>query len=583
MLEQVNRFSGKIAISLVLSSFFALLWDNARGGADFGWYVAWMNAALSGDIFAIPGDISSPVGVPLTQWSNGPGFIFSLGALPFVKGINPEKAALFVGWISTILLWWAIFNLIRLVVPGDKDWTIFGIAISFLGTHLGYYSDAYSSESLSFAILAVLIYWLVIHQKWQLFDSSLIGILGGFLIMVRPHLGLYVLIAMAIAVYRVQKNGRKRTFQKGIHLTLIGLPIVIVVAQVLIVNRWMTGSLFQSPYTFGDGDFKSFDFTHPHLSAILFHPWHGLFIYHPLYGIAFLALVLRALNKKLPGSERLLMSALIIVIIAHYYLQASWYCWWLGLGTFGMRGMGVTAVILVPILMKFISEIYPRRLIYFFLLTLITASCLWSFALLWQGETQFMTYHQLVTAQLAMLRRKDFIIPVISAIGFVLIGWGIRCYLKNGNQSFGSEVLSTVGLALVFFYCARDFQIILTNRFNPKMAIMIIIFLALVWVFLISLFRKDVQCPNLPKRRTELLIGSSLFLGFIIITILFGRLMVHTEAVIAQPHKINRVFSHSGTFYYPEVRATYEEYLRVPCFVEEKEKLRKFLEKNNPI
>ena len=105
----------------------------------------------------------------------------------------------------------------------------------------------------------------------------------------------------------------------------------------------MTGSLLGSPYSFGDGAFRSLDFARPELAAVLLHPWHGLLTHHPLYAVGFAALIVLIVRvRSLP--ERLFWLSCAIVIVLHVYSQAAWYVWWLGKQTFGMRGLGVSAV-----------------------------------------------------------------------------------------------------------------------------------------------------------------------------------------------------------------------------------------------
>jgi MFS family permease len=206
-----------------------------------------------------------------------------------------------------------------------------------------------------------------------------------------------------------------------------------------------------------------------------------------------------------------------------------------------MRGMGIAAVVFIPVLIKLISEISPRSFWNYFFLTLITTSCLWSFSFIWQGETQYMNYSGLLSAQLTMLRRNDFLIAGISAIGLGSIVWGIRRYLKNENRSSGPEALSIVGLFFVFIYCVRDFQSHFANQLRPKIAILIITLSALFWVFLTAQFGMGVQRRKITQKRNEFLVGSFLCACFIISTILFMRVMVYNETVIIQPHKTNRI------------------------------------------
>lgn len=87
--------------------FCSLFYGMARDGADFGRYIDWSVAIKESNIFKLQGDTLSPMGVPLSQWSFGPGILFLVGNIFFKDLI---KGALFVGWIFTIILWWALFG-----------------------------------------------------------------------------------------------------------------------------------------------------------------------------------------------------------------------------------------------------------------------------------------------------------------------------------------------------------------------------------------------------------------------------------------------------------------------------------------
>src|SRR5689334_12132239 len=69
----------------------------ADGGADFGHYVEWAEAALSGDIFRLSENVLSPGGVPFTVAAAGPGLLFAVGKL-LITSMSLPNAALLVGW-----------------------------------------------------------------------------------------------------------------------------------------------------------------------------------------------------------------------------------------------------------------------------------------------------------------------------------------------------------------------------------------------------------------------------------------------------------------------------------------------------
>jgi len=77
-------------------------------------------------------------------------------------------------------------------------------------------------------------------------------------------------------------------------------------------------------------------------------------------------------------------------------------------------------------------------------------------------------------------------------------------------------------------------------------------------------------------RWIEILTMASLIAIFIITAALFTRLTVTTERAIRAQ---NVPYSFRLSFYLPDIEASYEEYLRVPGFDQDKERLRNFLEK----
>ena len=73
--------TNRVLTILLGGGFALLLLVIATGGPDCLEYLDWSNAAQDADIFRIPEQQRSPMGVPLTQWSHGPGMFF---ALPYI-------------------------------------------------------------------------------------------------------------------------------------------------------------------------------------------------------------------------------------------------------------------------------------------------------------------------------------------------------------------------------------------------------------------------------------------------------------------------------------------------------------------
>lgn len=270
-----NRF---VPLGLLLC-LLAGLWQLGRGGPDYEHYIAWAEAARTGAIFVLPGDQASPVGLPFSQWSFGPGLVFA--AVAWLAGLSSSTGSLLAGWFCSVALWITLVALLRRSRVGSA-WIILGLAFAFLGTHLGFYSHVHASESLSLGCMGIMA-WLVFGTtRHRYLDALVVGVLGGLLIIVRPQLGLYALIGVTAFGWQARAAGARwrRIF---IGSFVMAVPIVLSVAQLLMVNRWMTGSFGQSPYDFGNGDFTSLDIRHPHFDAVLWNPWHGLLRYHPLY------------------------------------------------------------------------------------------------------------------------------------------------------------------------------------------------------------------------------------------------------------------------------------------------------------
>ena len=129
----------------------ALLLAGAHDGPDSGHYADWARVFRSGDIAHIRGDVLSPMRVPLSQWSFGPGLIFSTGSA--VGGETTELSALAVGWVGVLVFWVVMSRILDRVTGGDRPLTLLGLGICFVGTHLGFYSTAISSEALSYPAL----------------------------------------------------------------------------------------------------------------------------------------------------------------------------------------------------------------------------------------------------------------------------------------------------------------------------------------------------------------------------------------------------------------------------------------------
>src|SRR4030095_7716609 len=121
---------------------------------------------------------ASRLALPLSQWSHGPGFLFALGRVLPNALFDRDTASLIVAWLSALALAWAGVDLVRWAARGRKSWAVMGAGWAFLGTHLGFYSVAYSSELFGHTALAVAARWVLIPRRWRWFDAGVLGVAG---------------------------------------------------------------------------------------------------------------------------------------------------------------------------------------------------------------------------------------------------------------------------------------------------------------------------------------------------------------------------------------------------------------------
>ena len=541
--------------------FAGLLLLIAAEGADFGHYTEWAAAALSRDIFSLRENVLSPGGVPFTIAAAGPGLLFAVGKLLFTSLPLPG-AALLVGWIAAVVFWGCALVVLRRVADGDEWLMVFGAVVLFTGTHAGFYSHVYATEVFADALIAALWMLMLTRTEWPLLDSLVAGALAGLLLLVRAHVLIYAVPALWLAAFGHPARGlftRASSRTIAVRLLVIGIPLMVAAAEYATVNRWMTGSALHPPYVYGGGGFSSVDMRHPELAAVLVHPLHGLLSYHPLYGVAFLAIAILAWRS----GDRALWIATLLAVVAHVWVQAGWYIWWLGGGTFGMRGMAPAALPLVAGLISLIrrdADRYPWRTTALVAATIL--ACVWSYSLLLRGYSEFLTWAELIAAQRAALA------AMIAAAG-VLLG----IILLRGRRESAVAVTVRVGVvagmvATVLYLGWQASQVI------PGTERLLAAALAAVAVLLVVAIARRAATSGV-GRRIGLVAAVAIF---VVQAVLFVRLGLRTHDHVASGAPPPRPFDYVGASPMDELRVTYREYDSIPGFTKQKAAMRRFLE-----
>ncbi|HEY4666943.1 MAG TPA: hypothetical protein VIH26_06540 [Anaerolineales bacterium] len=563
--------------------FAAALFALGRAGPDFDRYLDWSRAFARGDILELRGSIVSPNNVPLTQWSHGTGLILALPQILTGETTGPGLSALVAGWLAGVVFWWAMFRLIVRAAAGNVSLTVFGMGAAFVGTHAGFYSHTYGSESVGYALGAVLAFTLVGGRPWRMREALVGGAAAALLFLLRSNLAVFALPATLVLGARAVA-ARRIVGPRKVILALAGLAgtSLIGILQVVLVNHWMTGDYLRSPYVFGANGFHSVELAKPQLLAVLAHPWHGLLSYHPLYAIGMAAVVAMVLRTG-PRRARLGWLAIGVLVMVQLYVQASWYAWWLGTGTFGQRGMSISAVLLVPALVVVIERSSSgRRLGRNLWIVLTLLGCLWSYLLLLQGETSFYSYVDLMEAQLkelALLTRPATLLPLLG--GLILPG-GIIVWMLRRNRAQRPDSLRDWAAGLLGILSFSYLELELAGGLLGRVAVFGLAVFALAALVLLSnsaISRWNVERSTVlqGQESTYSVVGAGLVTTFLATAVLFARLAIRTEQRIGREEPAPRAVECSSSVQWDEVRESFYEYQDVAGFETQKAGLETFL------
>ncbi len=202
---------------------------------------------------------------------------------------------------------------------------------TFAGTNLYHYSISQPGMShvFSFFLFAVFIYFTPkFLERPNNRRAIFIGLIGSFIVLVRPTNIIIVLYLFLYDIYSLQDlRHRIKWFAERYKMILLMMLMIIpVFIPQMTYWKYMSGSLIF--YSYRE---EGFDFLlNPKVMEVLFFPRNGLFIYTPMAFFAVIGLIIGTFRRKF-GS----LGSLLIFIIATY-LFSSWWTWWFG-GGFGHR------------------------------------------------------------------------------------------------------------------------------------------------------------------------------------------------------------------------------------------------------
>lgn len=554
-----------------------------ENGADFARYAQWPKAFATSDILTIPSKVLSPVGVPMTHWSHAPGLITDalsrlLSVLPAVQ-ISLHTSA----WLAAIAFWWAMIGLLRLATNRDPLLFVLALSAAFIGTHAGFYSIFHSSEIFALSTLAVSVFWALTAPPERVRDSLLVGIVTGLLLIVRVNLIMYVVLPLAIRAIIVWRGNESRLNKATfLHALAIAAPVVVYGVQLMLFNYWATGIPSRSPYVYGDSGFKSVDFAHPMFGTMLFHSWHGLVAYHPLFLLGPIALVALVMSRALPIAERALAGYALFAMFAQFYVQASWWCWWNGTGTYGNRTLAVAGVVLIVALARWLYLLTQRgtrlsRVVACVVLSAVACSCVWSFLLYIQGHSNHVTWRDLLREQGRLLAAQSVFVPLLVA-ALMSLGFGVgtfrRLRMRAILAAFAAFV-ATVAAQGLLAALVRDWTMRwgVANWTTPSLGVVS----AVVFVVVAYLVTDRQSVPN-PLRGARTVVAVVLVGVFVMGTWSFSRLALATRKVIATGAANPRKYHYRAAMVIDDLTGCIPEYDRVQGFTAQKAAFRHFID-----
>ncbi|MEM7251135.1 MAG: hypothetical protein AAF493_06925 [Pseudomonadota bacterium] len=612
----VRPLAGTTALLLL----FAIIVGALHAGPDFERYFDWTRVFLTGDFFELQSQTQAPTGLPLSQWSPGPGLYFSLplhliqpplGDIADARwpaGVGTARWWV-LGWgaITALCFWLTLGQALRRVAGGDGWLIALGVVIALTATQVGFYSVEIASETLALFAGALLLKSLSDFYCNQRFSTAAaISFAAALLVLIRPQLIVYAAPALLWAgLFGVAKSSRSQEAYPNPSpilskdacalAAMLSLPLLAAIGVSVYTNYLMTGNVIQSPLSFGDDDYQSLNWMSPNWFGVLFHPWKGALVQHPVYGLGFLALVIASVRAP----DRWLRFASLlgaIAIFAHVYVHSAWYGWWLGTRSFGIRGLCVAALVLLPALIWWIRDSLSKNsttasnFVIIGTIALIILGGIWSTMLSWHGAHVAMqltdvvnAFYQALSAPAALPR-----LPLTALIAIVVGFWFVRRHVALANSTayrpHPAVVTAVIGLAVI----GLDYWLIRARGLHLPYGLhmtdgshahvlheVVASVLVLATLMAIALFvtYRTAPAPDADRNR----LAPALAVVFVASIAVFTRTTLPSPLANSPPPSQARQWQWHGHFDLPTVRDTYYEYLSIPGFVPEKVALRDFL------
>ncbi|MCB0519243.1 MAG: hypothetical protein H6577_15830 [Lewinellaceae bacterium] len=255
-----------------------------------------------------------------------------------LQGINPSQyytvansvAVLVAGCFYGVLgLFFLFKTLVREV--GGQVAPLLACTVLLLGTNLLFYMarEPGMSHVYSFFLVSLLLYLtpgLYAKADWRRFTE--LGLLAGFIILIRPTDGLVLLYPL---LYGIRTQGglveRLAFFSKHLPRLAVALLLLCLVwLPQLYYWHYLTGDWFYYSYTH-EGFHR---WKKPQIFYVLAGPLNGWLTFNPAMLFALTGMPFLVKGNRHNGA------AILAVFLVSLYLFASWWMWWFG-GAYGYR------------------------------------------------------------------------------------------------------------------------------------------------------------------------------------------------------------------------------------------------------
>lgn len=200
----------------------------------------------------------------------------------------------------------------------------------FFATNLFWYStfDGLMSHGYLFTLTTIFIYLIVKwHREPKLKTAVLIGLIGGFITMIRPTMFSCFLVFALYDVYNKQSFLIKLQLLKN---NLKSLFVIIICFFLMLLPQLIYWKYVTDQWLFFSYIGERFYFDRPHIMEGLFGFRHGWLIYTPIMIFSLLGIFF--LKKELKP----LFLSISILLPLLVYVFFSWWAWWYG-GAFSLR------------------------------------------------------------------------------------------------------------------------------------------------------------------------------------------------------------------------------------------------------